>query len=138
MEGNLIHDLDWSTIAGSGFVMSVLLLALVERLRRTFATRDDLNGLGQKFSALEDLYIQVREATDEARAEIREVRTEQRHQWERINTQVIQPLERITLHLKELSETQAVQTAALKHLDRWLDRVEERHGAPTLFPRRKS
>jgi hypothetical protein len=68
MTPQAIHTLDWTAFAGGGFVVSVLFLALVERLRRTFATRQEVNGLGEKFNALQSLFLQVREATDEAHA----------------------------------------------------------------------
>lgn len=138
MNSHTALALDWSAVAGSGFVMSVLLLALVEKLRRTFATQHDLNGLGEKFNALENLYIQVRESADEARAGVGAIRAEQRHQWERINEQVIRPLERITEKLEDLGETQVAQKATLEHLGRWLDRGDERREPTDRFQRRKT
>lgn len=115
-------SIDWPALAGSGFVATVLLLALVERLRRTFATRQELNGFGDRLNALQSLYIQVREAADEARDQANACRAEQRHQWERVADQVIKPLERITEKLEGVSEIQAAQTATLEHIGKWLDR----------------
>lgn len=119
-----IH-LDWSAVAGSGFVITVLILALVERLRRVFATKQDLNGLGQKFNALETLYIQVREATDSVRADVASIRAEQRMLAERITEQVIRPLERLSQKVEEVSETQVRHATALEHLDRAMTRGAE-------------
>jgi acyl-CoA reductase-like NAD-dependent aldehyde dehydrogenase len=118
-----VLTLSWQTIAGSGFVATVLLLALVERLRRTFATRQELNGLGDRMNALQSLYLQVREAADEARDRAVSAQAEQKHQWERVAEQVIRPLERITEKLESVSEIQAAQTASLEHIGRWLDRT---------------
>lgn len=116
--------LDWQALAGSGFVSGVLFLALVERLRHTFATRQELNGLGQKFNALETLFIQVREVADEAHASASAVRAEQKHQWERITEQVIRPLERITDKLEAVGEAQAAQSSTLDHIVGRLNRAD--------------
>lgn len=121
--GDAVLILDWPAIAGSGFAATVLLLALIEHLRRTFATRQDLNGLGDRLTALQSLYIQVRESADEARDRASSVQAEQKHQWERIAEQVIKPLERITDKLEGVSEIQAAQTASLEHIGKWLDRA---------------
>lgn len=124
MKSNTVLALDWPAIAGSGFVVTVLLLALIERLRRTFATRHDLDGLGNRVNALQTLYLQVRESADEARDRVGSVESEQRHQWERVAEQVIRPLERITEKLESVSEIQAAQTATLEHIGKWLDRKD--------------
>jgi hypothetical protein len=131
-------SLDWQAIAGSGFVFAVLFLALVERLRRTFATRQDLNGLGERVNALQTLYTQVRETVDENRDRVMAVETEQKHQWERVAEQVIRPLERITEKLENVTEAQAAQAAALEHIGKWLDRMtgDSRGGGGTT-PRRR-
>lgn len=123
---------DWnaSVVVGSGFVVSVLLLALVEWLRRTFATRQELNGVSEKFQALQTLYLQVRESADEARTQATAVQAEQKHQWQRTAEQVIRPLERITEKLEGVAETQAAQAAALDQIGRRLDRADQRHDAP--------
>lgn len=132
---------DVSTLVGSGFIVSVLLLALVERLRRTFATRQELNGFGDRLTALQSLYLQVREGVDDARERIVATEAEQRHQWERIAEQVIRPLERITDKLEGVAEVQAAQAAALEHIGARLDRADGQHGAPNaahpILPRRR-
>jgi hypothetical protein len=122
---------DVSTLVGSGFIVSVLLLALVERLRRTFATRQELNGFGDRLTALQSLYLQVREGVDEARERAAATEAEQRHQWERIAEQVIRPLERITEKLEDTSEAQAAQAAVLEQIGRRLDRADEPRSGPT-------
>ncbi len=125
----------WEMLAGSGFVVGVLLLALVERLRRTFATRQDLNGLGDRVNALQTLYVQTRDLADEARDRLSGVEAEQRHQWERVAEQVIKPLERITDKLETVSEIQSAQRATLEHIGKWLDRAGETR-PPNNPPRR--
>lgn len=105
-----------------------MLLALVERLRRTFATRQDLNGLGDRLTALQSLYLPLRETADELRERLVASEAEQRHQWERIAVQVIRPLERITDKLEGVAEVQAAQTASLEHIGQRLDRTDAQGG----------
>ena len=114
--------MDWSAVVGSGFVVAVLMLALVERLRRTFATKDELNGFGQRVNNLEHLYHEVREMLEDARNVVRGLESEQRHYSDRLNRQVIEPLQRITVKLEELAEAQISHGVAVKHIERWLDR----------------
>jgi biopolymer transport protein ExbB/TolQ len=114
--------LDLPVVLGTG--ATVLLLALVERLRRTFATREELNGVGDRVNALQTLYLQVREAADDARQRIAAAEAEQRHQWERIAEQVIRPLERITDKLEGVAEAQAAQAAIMEQIGRRLDRAD--------------
>lgn len=124
MDSDAVLTLDWPAIAGSGFVLSVLFLALVERLRRTFASRADLDELNDKLTALQSLYLQAREAADLARELATAVERDQRHQWERIAEQVIRPLERITDKLEAVGEVQAAQAAALEHILQRMDRID--------------
>ncbi len=121
---------DVPMLVGSGTAATVLLLALVERLRRTFATRQELNGFGDRLMAMQSLYLQVREGVDEARERIAATEAEQRHQWERIAEQVIRPLERITDKLEGVAEVQAAQAAALEHIGARLDRADGQRGTP--------
>jgi hypothetical protein len=137
-QDNTVLAFDWPALAGSGFVLGVLLLALVEHLRRTFATRRELNGLGNRFNALQSLYLQVREAADEARDRANACQAEQKHQWGRVAEQVIRPLERITEKLETVSEIQAAQTATLEHIGKWLDRHPEPRGEGRTSQRRKT
>lgn len=130
--------LDWSAIAGSGFVLALLFLALVERLRRTFATKVDLNGLGSKFNALHSLYLQVRESADEARDRANAAQREQQLQAERITEQVIRPLERITEKLEAVGVVQAAQATALEHILQRLDRLEDCMSKPGTRTRRSA
>lgn len=125
MSSETVLRLEWSAILGSGFVVSVLLLALVERLRRTFATREELNRLGDKFNALQTLYLQVRENADEARERAAATRAEQKQQWERIAEQAIRPVERITEKLEAVGEAQAAQASTLEYIGKRLDRADE-------------
>jgi len=101
---------------GIGTAATVLFLALVERLRRTFATRQEINGIGERVNALHTLYVQVRESTDDTRERAMATEAEQRRQWERITEHVIRPLDRITEKLEGVAEAQAAQAAALEHL----------------------
>ena len=51
--------------------IAVAFLALVEGLRRTFATRQDLHGIAQRIAALEALCMQAQLTADEARERAR-------------------------------------------------------------------
>lgn len=130
-----VLTLDWPALAGSGFVVTLIFLALVERLRRTFATQHDLNGLGDRVNAMQTLYIQLRESTDDFRTRLAAVETEQKYQWERVAEQVIKPLERITEKLEIVSEIQAAQKSTLEHIEKRLDRTDKH--LPDLSERRK-
>jgi hypothetical protein len=48
-----------------------MFLALVEGLRRTFATRQDLHGLAHRLAAMEAACLQARAAAEEARERAR-------------------------------------------------------------------
>lgn len=126
MNGTPVVTLDWPALAGSGFVASVLLMALVERLRRTFATRQDLNGLGDRLNDLQQAWVHVRDTADTAHDLAERVQADQKNQWVRVAEQVIRPLERITEKLEAVSVAQAAQAAALEQISRRLDGSERR------------
>jgi hypothetical protein len=132
-----VWPLDVSTLVGSGFVARVLLLALVERLRRTFVSQQELSGLDDRLKALQGHYLQVRETADEARERARANQAEQEHQWERIAEQVIRPLERITERLEAVCEAQAAQAAALDFIGKRLDEADGRRKPRTSPTRRQ-
>ena len=123
-----LYTIHWSDVVGGGLVGSILLLALVERLRRVFATRADLNGLGDRVNVLHATHTQLRESVDEARERLSMVENEQRHHLERVAAQVIRPLERITEKLENVMEAQAAQAASLEHIVKRLDRMDVRKG----------
>ena len=118
MSSGSVLGLDWPAVVGSGFVMTVLLLALVERLRRTFATRVELDGLSAKLTALEQRTDALRAAGDLLRERVSGVETEQKHQWERMDEVGIRPLQRVLRKLESLGEQQVTQAAALAELER--------------------
>jgi hypothetical protein len=130
-----IFDVYWSDLLGGGLVGTVLLLALIERLRRTFATKVDLNGLGDRVNLLQTHNAQLQEAIDDTRERLMSVETEQKLQWERVMEQVIRPLERITEKLEGMGTAQAAQAAALEQIGKWLDRMEGTRKGPQT-PRR--
>lgn len=136
-----VLTLDWPALVGSGVVTTVVFLALVERLRRTFATQTDLNGLGDRVNAMQTLFIQLREGTDDFRTRLNTVESEQKHQWERVAEQVIKPLERITEKLEMVSELQAAQKSTLEHIEKRLDRADklaQAEAADPTPPRRRN
>lgn len=124
MTTDTVLTLDWQAIAGSGFAAAVLIGALTERLRRVFATRQELNGLGDKFNALQSLYLQVRESADEAQERAKASQAAQKQQWERIAEQVIKPLERITDRVEAMGEAQVAQATALEFIGKQLHQSE--------------
>jgi len=126
LNGTPVVSLDWPALVGSGFAASVLLMALVERLRRTFATRQDLNGLGDRLNDLQQAWVQVRDTAESAQDLAERVQADQKNQWMRVAEQVIRPLERITEKLEAVSVAQASQAAALEQISRRLDGTERR------------
>lgn len=80
------------------------------------ATREEVNGCGERVTALTAVVAQVRELGDSNRDDIRTLQIEQRHQWERISEQIITPLDRITDRLETVSLTQERQAATLEHI----------------------
>jgi hypothetical protein len=133
VNGTPVWTIELPELLGGGTAATVIMLALVEWLRRTFATRHDLNGMGDRVAALQSLYLQVRESADEARERSTAVEAEQRHQWERIAEQVIRPLERITEKLEGVAEGQAAQASALEHIGLRLDRSDAQHAPPGVI-----
>lgn len=132
-----ILTLDWPAIAGGGFVASVLFLALVERLRRTFVSRDELVVLMKKLDTMQGLYLQVREAAEDARARAATLQAEQERQWERVAEQVVAPLYRITERLDAVCEAQAAHATALDYLGKRLEPAAGvRHPRRTLRRKR--
>lgn len=123
----------------SGGVLSVILggfgLALRGWLAKYFATKQDLDGLGDRVTAYANITVQTRELADENRDSIREIRAEGRAQWERMTEQVIRPLETATKSLQGMQESVAVQTNTLEAVCDWI-RSQTPH-ALLPSPRRK-
>lgn len=111
---------------------SVMLLALTERLRRTFATQRDLQQIRRRVEALQTLCLQAHEGVNEARERSLAVERAQKHLWETVAAQVIRPLEKITDKLESVSEAQLTQAAVLQHILQRLNRVDGFLPAPTL------
>lgn len=110
MNSEPVLTLDWPALVGSGALTAVVFLALVERLRRTFATQT--------------LFTRLRESNDDLRTRLAAAGAEQKHQWERVAELVIRPLERITDKLEGVSEVQAAQKSTLEHIEKRLDRTD--------------
>jgi hypothetical protein len=97
-------------------VLAAAGLAIKGWLAKSFATKDELNGYGDRLNAFSSIVMQVRELSDSNRDDIRSLQAEIRHQWERISAETIDPLRRITDDLQTLSTTQAKQTGILEML----------------------
>jgi hypothetical protein len=117
-------------VAGSGFVAAVLLAALVERLRRTFATRREVSALDRRVGEVEALQASLRQANEQARSELSELRAEQRRDRERVGERAIRPLERVTEKLQAMAEIQAGQAVILDELSRRVHHAGERAALP--------
>jgi hypothetical protein len=124
MSGGWDGGTEISVLIGGGSGVTILLLALVERLRRTFATRQEMEQVEARFRAIEALYAGVREAADDARERADAAEREQRRQWERVSEQVIRPLERSLERLESVCEAQAVQATTLDHLVKRMDQAD--------------
>lgn len=118
MHSDLSLALNGTTIAAGGVAASVLLLALVERLRRTFATRQDLDALGERLRALEGACREAREAAEEVCDRLGETQREHRLHGERLVEQWLRPLERAVERLEAAQTGQAAHAALLSQLAR--------------------
>lgn len=113
-----------SGLIGGGSLAALLFRGLRDRLREDlrddYASRSDLNHVGSRLNAFENIVIQVRERADTNHDAI--LRIEERHeqQWERITErladQVIKPLERLVERLDEMSRRQERHDAEIQNL----------------------
>lgn len=103
-------------IFGGGAVVKLAIGALKNDLRTTFATKDDVNGVGSRVNGLETVAIQARDRADDASDRISVLEERDSQRWERVQEQVIRPLERLTESLEKLNRDQAVLQADVRNL----------------------
>lgn len=115
---------DWSALLGGGVVATVAFLALVERLRRTFSTRQELASLAEKVDSLQRLCADLEETSLQAAERSRMVERDQKQQWRRLADQVLRPLQRTTAKLEGVKEAQAGQAATLDQIVQRIDRLD--------------
>lgn len=120
MHADLSVALNGTVVAVGGAAASVLVLALVERLRRTFATRQDLDALGERLRALEGACREAREAAAEVCDRLEETQREHRLHGERLVEQWLRPLERAVERLETAQTSQAAHAALLSQVARRL------------------
>ena len=116
--------LDWSALAGGGFVATVAFLALVERLRRTFSTRQEFSSLAERVDALQRLCAGLEETSIQATERSRIMERDQKEQWKRLTDQVLRPLQRTTTKLEGVKEAQAGHAATLDQIVQRVDRLD--------------
>lgn len=99
---------------GAATIAAILYSAAENRLRSTFATRKDLDGVGGKVDGWSGLYTRFDSRVDEHERRIQELEITNRHEWKRISEQIestANTLERVTSELREVS-TQQIQLMA--------------------------
>lgn len=120
MHADLSVALNGTVVAVGGAAASVLVLALMERLRRTFATRQDLDALGERLRALEGACREAREAAAEVCDRQEAAQREHRLSGERLVEQWLRPLERAVERLEAAQASQATHATLLAQLARRL------------------
>ena len=120
----LVGPADGSVIAASGFA-AVLLAALVERLRRTFATRHEVAALRRRGEALQKQCSSTRELSLRAYNRADATHAELERERERLNGHVLVPLQRGAAKLESIGEMAASHASTLRHLEGRLGAVEE-------------
>lgn len=118
-------DLLVSAVAGivaGAITPFVLLWALRGKLLDWFATRHDLDGIGERANALETLVVQHRERMDEQRERLDRITAKQEHQWERIHHGFLEPLRGLVVDVREIRDEQIRQGETVRHM---VERVDE-------------
>lgn len=104
----------------AGLVSAVLLLAMDERARRKFATREDVNGLtrridkdmdglGRKAERNTGLFVQLDDRVGDLEEKAALLEERQSQQWERISEQMAQTartIESVVARMERVSEIQ--------------------------------
>lgn len=109
-------------LLGGGVLYRLVLGALENRLRTTFATRRELNAVGDRVNALETVVVQARDQADHANERVTLMEERAHQQWkqitERLSEVVVRPLERLTERLEKIGEEQVRQQEQIKTLFR--------------------
>lgn len=109
-------------LLGGGVLYRLVLGALENRLRTTFATRAELDAAGARVNALETVVVQARDQADTANERVTLVEERSHQQWERLTERfsevVVRPLEKLTDRLEQIAEIQARQQAQIESLFR--------------------
>ena len=121
----VVGPVDGSVIAASGLAAAVLLAALVERLRRTFATRHEVAALRRRVEALQKQSSSTRELSLRAYNRAEAMHTELDRERERSNGHVLLPLQRGAAKLESIGEMVASHASTLRHLEGRVGAVEE-------------
>src|SRR5690606_24311196 len=86
-------------LVGGGVIYRVIIAALENRLRDTFATKSDVNALGTRVNAFESVVLQNREAADKANDRVTLLEQRQAMHFERITERISEevkaPMERM-------------------------------------------
>lgn len=96
-------------VVGSGGIVLVGYKALVESLRRTFATKDFARETSSRCAAEQAELARTRAIAYQAKEIAERVALVQEERWQRIEEHVVKPLEALTLRIERIAEIQAVQ-----------------------------
>lgn len=102
-------------LVGGGAIIGLLWNAAENRLRKTFATRDDVNGIGRKVGEQQRELSSMDDRFDAMRDRLTLVEERQTQQWERISEQMAHTAESTREATRELREVaRTVQDLALR------------------------
>ena len=98
-----------------GVASAIIVAVLRERFRTTFATRDELNGIGAKHHAFETLLIQTRDRADAAHA-LAERALQHGERVDREVNRVLDEMKTLTSEMRQTREAMVRLEEGIKHL----------------------
>lgn len=122
-------------------IVNISILALVEKMRRTFLTKEegtkDLNGATQRIDLrlsghdkqIEMMQLSLDEMDtrlNQKRDRITKLEERDAFQAQRMNELVVQPLQKVVDRIEKMAETQTRQSDALMSLTQAVERLEQR------------
>lgn len=113
-------------IVGGGVIWKFGMNALVNELRQTFATKDDLSEQEARLDAHEQAIALNKESVDQTNQRFAIMEERNHQQWERVteklSEQIIKPLEKITDRMETISQQLAGHAREFEHVWRELER----------------
>ena len=106
-------------------VMTLAGWALVHWLKRHFATRDELNGWGERMKKVEEGVASGITMTQEALHRSEHAKTEIMRQAEHIEKHLIEPIRQLSRTIGDIREQQAAQTQINRQVDQTLQEIRD-------------
>lgn len=112
-------DFPWSAaVAIALAIIALTMLALETRLRGSFASVKDVDGIGRKVERNTGLYVALDDRVGDLEEKVSVVEERQTQQWERISQQMNQTATTIRDVTKELKEISRMQQEHALRLER--------------------